>query len=364
VPGEPRAIIEGGSLAIHLVRAKHLILENLEIRNCSQNGINCDDGGDRGNENAAHDLAFRNLYIHHIGNGGNQDGLKLSGVNQFSVEECHFAEISDGGSGIDMVGCHEGRITSSWFKDMGSNSVQVKGGTSDIEIRGCRFERGGSRAINIGGSTGFAYFRPPLSSEATNYESRGIRVLANLFTGSDAPVAFVGTTDSLVANNTMIDPERWIIRILQETVSTGDYVFGACGNNQFVNNLVYYSREKVSIAVNIGPNTDAGSFGFSNNLWYAHDRPDHSAPRLPADEDGGIAGRAPLFDPQAGQPYVLQKGSPALGAGKWLEGVLADDIEGRRFADPPSIGAYEVQKAGESPAAGFWALTGLLESDQ
>ena len=91
--------------------------------------------------------------------------------------------MSAGGSAIDHVGCHRGLIARCAFTDAGSNSIQCKGGSADLEIRWNRFVNGGARAINIGGSTGFEYFRPPLELNGPNAESRNIRVIANLFRG-------------------------------------------------------------------------------------------------------------------------------------------------------------------------------------
>src|SRR5688572_27699091 len=217
VPGQARPVISGGATAIQLSRARFVILENLEVSGATANGINCDDGGDYANSNATRHVIFRNLFIHDIGTGGNHDGLKLSGVNDYFVLDCEFARTSAGGSGIDHVGCHRGLIARCTFTDIGSNAIQCKGGSEDIEIRWNRFINGGGRAINIGGSTGFQFFRPPLSAMMPNAEARNIRVLANVFRGADAPIAFVGTVGSLVANNSMVDPGRWVMRILQET---------------------------------------------------------------------------------------------------------------------------------------------------
>ena len=102
-----------------------------------------------------------------------------------------FRSVS-AGSGIDHVGCHHGLIARCTFERMGSNAIQLKGGTEDVEVRRCTFADAGQRGINIGGSTGFAYFRPPLSSEAPNAEARNIRVIANSFGSAVTPFAFVG----------------------------------------------------------------------------------------------------------------------------------------------------------------------------
>ena len=340
VPGEARPVISGGATAIQLSKLRYVILENLEVRGAAANGINCDDGGDYANRNAARHVLFRNLRIQDIGTGHNNDGLKLSGVNDYFVLDCVFVRMSRGGSGIDQVGCHRGVIARCEFVDSGSNAIQCKGGSEDIEIRANHIINGGARAINIGGSTGFPFFRPPLSTNAPNVEARNIRVVANVIYASDAAVAFVGAVDSLVANNTIVKPQRWVLRILQETVSRGGYTFLPCSSNQFINNIVYYNRAQLATHVNNGPNTDATSFTFGNNLWYAFDEPDRSKPILLSAEIDGLYGANPLFLHTTEQDFSLATNSPAIGKGKLLPAVQADK-QGRCYLNPRSIGALE-----------------------
>lgn len=347
VAGQPRPIIRGGSVALQLSKVRFLIVENIEVSGARANGINADDAGEFANSNATGHLVFRNLFIHDTGTGGNNDGLKLSGVYDYFVLDCGFARMSGGGSGIDQVGCHRGLIARCAFTDArgdGANAVQCKGGSEDLEIRASRFINSGGRAINIGGSTGFEFFRPPLAVNRPNWEAKNIRVIANLFRGSDAPIAFVGTVQSLVANNTIIEPRRWVLRILQETVSRGGYTFLPCGQNRFVNNLVYYDRSRVNIPANVGSNTDPASFEFSHNLWYAVDRPERSQPALPGAESEGLYGLPPRFRNAAGGDFSVTPTSAAAGKGQKLPGVKAD-ISGACYRDRPAIGAFEVTAA-------------------
>ncbi|MEX2381398.1 MAG: right-handed parallel beta-helix repeat-containing protein [Opitutales bacterium] len=313
VPGEERPVIRGGSQAVHLSRVRFFVLENIEVVGATMNGINCDDGGDYHDEEATRHVLFRNLYVRDTGTGGNQDGLKLSGVRDYFVLDSTFERMSAGGSGIDHVGCHRGVIAHCTFIDMGSNAIQCKGGSEDIQIRQNRFINGGERGINIGGSTGFQFFRPALSAEEPNFEARDIRVVDNFFYGSGAPVAFVGAVECVVAKNTIIEPRNWVVRILQETVSHSGYAFAACGENRFVNNLIYFERSQIRTHLNIGPHTDPSSFDFGHNLWYAFDRPEESHPQLPLPEEGGLYGVDPLFADASNGDYSLLEDSPALG---------------------------------------------------
>jgi hypothetical protein len=341
VPGMPRPVLSGGSNAIQLSSASYLVLHDLEITGQESNGLNIDDGSDYP-DGATHHVVFRGLFIHDIGSGGNQDCLKFSGVDDFFVLDSDFRGCS-GGSAIDHVGCHRGVIAQNTFLELGGNGVQSKGGSEDIEIRQNRFLDAGERAVNMGGSTGFEFFRPALSTSGENFEARNIRVLANLFRGGTSPVAFVGCVDCLAANNTIVDPERWIVRILQETTSTAEYVFAPARDGRFWNNAVYFSSAALSTHVNVGADTDAGSFEFSNNLWYAHDVPDESEPAyLPAAETDGIYGENPGFADVANDDVSIDATSPLAGAGRALPEVTGD-LAGACFADPPSIGALEVE---------------------
>ncbi|HEX6275485.1 MAG TPA: right-handed parallel beta-helix repeat-containing protein [Polyangiaceae bacterium] len=342
VPGMARPVLSGGANAIQLSSASYLVLHDLEITGQEANGLNIDDGGTYPG-GASHHLVFRRLFVHDIGSGGNQDCLKLSGVDDFFVLESEFHGCS-GGSAIDHVGCHRGVIAQNEFVELGGNGVQSKGGSDDILITRNRFLDAGERAVNMGGSTGFEFFRPALVTSGENFEARNVRVLSNLFRGGVSPVAFVGCVDCVAANNTIVDPERWIARILQETTSTAEYTFAPARGGRFSNNAVYFASAGLSTAVNVGGNTDAPSFEFSNNLWFAHDAPGESEPSsLPSTETGGIYGEDPAFASVATDEVSIDATSPLAGAGLGPAGV-AGDLDGECYADPPSIGALEVRR--------------------
>lgn len=342
--GEARPVLSGGGEAIHLSRPRHVILHDLEIAGASGNGINIDDGAQYDDEDAARWVGLRRVSIHDIGADGNQDCLKLSGLNDFFVVEGEFRKCGGGGSGsgIDHVGCHRGQIARNSFENISGNAVQCKGGSSDIEVRHNLMLEAGERAVNMGGSTGFEFFRPPLSTRRANAEARDIRVVANVIVGGAAALAFVGCVDCLAANNTIVTPHNWVLRVLQETTSQGEYTFLPASGGVLRNNLVYFERADLSTYINIGADTDPASFSFASNLWYAFDDPGQSDPAadLPTPEVGGIVGQDPsLTDPAAGD-FTLQPGSPAAGTGMSPAGTALDRA-GECYEDPPSIGAYE-----------------------
>lgn len=342
-PGESSPLIQGGSEGIHLVNARYVIVHDLEVSSTDDNGINSDDGGDYANPEAARYQIFRNLDIHTVGGTGNQDCLKLSGVNDYFVLDSEFAFCGGlgSGSGIDHVGCHHGLIEGNFLHNNSANAIQVKGGSEDILIYANDMFNSGERAINIGGSTDFQFFRPPLSTTQPNFEARNIRVVANVFDGSVASVAFVGAVDSLVANNTLVNPTNWLLRILQETTTGGGYEFLPCGNNTVVNNLFYFKRSDLaSVDINVGPDTAPDTFFFSNNLWYAHDDPSQSQPDLPVTELNSVVGQDPLLHDPTSSDYHLRDGSSATSNGIPVADIVFD-YDGNLYNDPPSIGAFE-----------------------
>lgn len=338
IRGESReaVLFDGGSESMHFSDCSRLVIENFTVRGQTANGMNCDDGGSI--ETPAHHITFRDLTFAAMAATGNNDQLKLSGLDTFVVENCVFEDGSAGGSGVDMVGCHFGVFRSNTFQRQGSNCIQAKGGCRFLRIERNRFVDGGQRALNLGGSTGLQFFRP-LDAP---YEAADIQVVANVFLGSIAPIAYVGCVRVSVTNNTIIDPVRWVIRILQETVDPSRFL--PCGNNIFENNLVVF-RSSISRHVNIGGNTEPSTFILRNNCWYNVDAPASSRPQeLQLTESASLYGEDPLLRSYATGDVRPLPASPLRGAG-YASTERANDMDGRPFAQPPSIGAYEVDDA-------------------
>jgi len=326
-----QVIFEGGTEGLHFSNVAFLKIENLSFTGQTGNGMNIDDGGTL--TIPSHHIVVTGCDFYDIGAQGNNDFLKMSGIDSFEVSYCTFINGASGGSGIDMVGCHEGIIRNCVFKNMGSNSIQAKGGCQYVRIENNWFENGGQRSLNLGGSTGLAFFRP----QDAPFEAADLQVYGNIFIGSWAPVAYVGCVRVDVSNNTIVNPQNWVIRILQESVDTTR--FHPCGDNTFRNNIIYY-QSSISRHVNIGPNTEPESFVFSHNLWYNSSNPASSTPNLPVVEDSMITGEDPMFEDFANLQFQLLASSPAIVSGE-VNTFLTNDFNGNPFGNPPSRGAIE-----------------------
>jgi len=282
-------VIEGGDSGLHFSNPEHVELNGLVMTGATSNGVNIDDGGSP--DTPAHHIVLRGLVIRDIGPKGNRDGIKLSGVDNFQVEGCTVERWGDRGSGIDMVGCHQGTITGSTFRHgdtIGDSGVQAKGGSSNVTIQKCRFEHAGQRAVNLGGSTGLSYFRP----RSPKYEAKDLTVEDCTFIGSLTPVAFVGVDGATVWHNTIYRPMRWGMRILQENQNPG---LAPCRNGRFTDNLIAFRSDEMATPVNIGGATAPESFTLARNAWYCLDTPKRSRPKLPITEADGIYGVDPQF---------------------------------------------------------------------
>lgn len=335
IMGDPGGVtlIEGGGSAFQLSDPAYLRITGLVFDAQTGNGVNIDDGGSF--DTPAHDILIEQCTWRGIDATGNNDQLKMSGVDNFTVRHCSFRDGSPGGSMIDMVGCHFGNFEDNRFENAGSNCIQAKGGTHRIRITRNLFLGGGQRAINIGGSTGLPYFRP----QDANYEAAEISIWANIFTGAIAPVGYVGAVRCEVVNNTIYMPEKWAVRILQETT---DARFLQCGENTFVNNLVVLDNRAAAPTFNIGPNTRPETFVLMNNLWYNTEDPGWNGPNAPVTDLHIILGRDPLLTAPALRDgnFLPQAGSPAIAAGTGHTEQLLD-FYGRSFRAIPTIGAIE-----------------------
>lgn len=329
--GVDNATYSGGNTALQLSDCEYLYILNMTIEGQKLNGMNIDDAGTY--DSPTHHIKIDNCTFRDMTGTGNNDLLKLSGFEDFEITNCTFLNGSPGGSGIDMVGCHNGLIANNYFEDMGSNCIQAKGGTRDIHITRNMFINGGNRAINIGGSTGLAYFRP----QDAKTESQDMSVYANIFVGGECAVAFVGTVNSQVYNNTIVGSRKWVFRILQETVDPDRFL--SCGDNSFYNNLVQFD-DSLSMTVNIGSNTRPETFKFYNNLWYKEkDQPwNHN---LPAKDSNSFTEYNPKLSEKYGYDIYPIKSFVMAGRGKELSQPTYD-YDSVLYANPPTIGAFEV----------------------
>jgi hypothetical protein len=293
-PERPPEFI-GGANAWQFSRCDELVLRNLVCRGQTGNGLNIDDGGEM--TRPVRGVRIQNVTVLETGPRGNSDGIKCSGLADLVIEDCRIEGW--GGQAIDFVGCRKAairrcRITG---RDGFSQATgpQFKGGSEDVVIEDCVLVDAGQRPIHAGGSTGMDYFRPP----GAKYEARRVTIRHNVIVGGDCAAAFTGVDGAVFEGNVVVNPSRWVIRILQETRLDG---FAPCRNVVVRRNVMVFRRAGLRTEVNIGDGTQPETFRFEGNWWFAEDSPPRSRPTLPGQVAGDVHGVDPKLDPETRLP--------------------------------------------------------------
>lgn len=341
IEGQGEVFIDGGTgIGLGMSDGAYVVLQGLTIQ-AGVHGMNLDDGGSY--DTPAHHIVLRDITITSAGSGGNNDCIKMSGVDDFWVLDSQIAGCNRGEL-VDMVGCHRGVIAGNDFGAPIGNGVQAKGGSSDILITGNRFDGIPGRSVNAGGSTGLEFFRPIDAP----HEAARIHVISNLIINggaeSGAAIAFVGCDACVFAHNTVIQPQTWIGRILQESTQAR---FVPSRDGVFSNNIIVFNTADLRTTFNVGGNTAPETFSLERNLWFALDEDENWAgptigSGIPAEVDALIQ-EDPEFRDRDGGDFRLLSTSPAANQARPLNVPLPPDLAGRCFADPASIGAYELE---------------------
>lgn len=218
------------------------------------NGINADD--------SASGIPAQGLAFYHVRfEVQNGSGLKLAGVDEFSVRECTFSSWSQ--TGLDLVGCHRGLIENCRFDTSRGvyHGIQIKGGSSDILVRGCRFEGPAERWINIGGGTDADLFRP----HDADYEAARVNVESNSIYGGQSAIAFDAAIDSAARMNILAEQQQFVFRILNSARSRAG--FRGCRDGIIERNLVSYRSDRIEGVFNLGYGAAWSSFRLAGNVW-------------------------------------------------------------------------------------------------
>ncbi|MBI1357891.1 MAG: hypothetical protein GC160_26435 [Acidobacteria bacterium] len=264
---------------------------NLEVRAAGGepfNGLNADDGGDG---SPAVGLVFEGLrFVVERGNG-----LKLAGVDELVVRSCRFESWS--GAALDLVGCHRGLIEDCRFVTDRpvEHGVQIKGGSADVVVARCEFSGPAARWVNIGGSTDRDLLRP----RDAVAEAARILVEANTIRGGLTAVGFEAADASIVRNNRIEDPTKFVFRILDSTRFAQGFV--GCRNGRIENNQVIYDSAELAALFNLGFGADWRSFTLRGNAWY--DRAQRLPPRWPGWLRWALPSLADLPSPEIGGSY-------------------------------------------------------------
>jgi hypothetical protein len=190
--------------------------------------------------------------------------LRATGVDDLYIYD---SLVQHSNYGIDLVGVHRGVVARNRVGNSALTAIQTRGGSTDVDVRQNRIWEGGNTGISLGGSTPFAWFRPPLSTTSPNAEARRIRAFDNMVLGSTyAPFVFTSCVDCLLAHNLSLGTPGRVLR-LWGTLSQNGYTFEPTRNGRVINNSFVWQADLVN-HVEIGSAAAVDTFTFSHNLWY------------------------------------------------------------------------------------------------
>jgi hypothetical protein len=362
-----RAVFDGGSNAIQLSDAQQVTISDLDFRNQTGNGLNIDDGGSFSTPSA--DITLRNITVRDIATPGNRDGIKLSGVSGFLIENVRVLNWGTGGSAVDMVGCHHGVIQNSLFAHTNSavagTTLQPKGGSKDITFRANRIElpRGSGRAVQAGGSTGAEFFR--FIDGDSGYEADEIAAEGNVIIGGMSAFSWVNIDGGVFHHNFVHRPGNWIARILNE--NQGNAIVDT-QNGQFRDNRIVYNdvANEFSTAVNVGAETVPASYRFERNRWLniANPTAAGSTPNLPTPETGGTYGDTALGrELDSAVTWEFPWGKWIVNANEAVTSVEISNFASLRRATPGEVANFRPLET--NPLSGAWTSaaisTGIIE---
>ncbi len=357
-------VIRGGGTGIQLSDATDVTLEGLTFAGQTINGLNIDDGGSFATPST--NITLRHVTVRDMPVTGNNDGIKLSGVTGFLIENVRVLNWGAGGSAIDPVGSHHGVIQNSLFRSTNLNDngsgIRPKGGSKDIIIRANLIElpvnRG--RAMQAGGSTGTPFFR--FVDGDSGYEAADITAYGNRIVGGTSAMNWVNIDGGDFHHNDVRNPGRWAMRILNE--NQGSAIVDTRGG-VFTDNYVSFNGagSNWSQVVNAGGETEPETFTFARNKWLnaANPTPAGSAVSLPAPEVDGEYGVAAPWAADEAMRWSFSWGEwvvPLEAAGETI------DVANHRellFAQPQPGAIFDPRS--DDPLQGPWLIRPAAASE-
>jgi len=317
-PARP-PIFRGGRMGFEMARCSYVVLDGLVAERAELNNIQFWN---------SHHVVLKNCRSRNVAGGGNCDGIKLTAVADFLLHGCTVEKWGAEGSAVDMVACARGLIMKCRFsypdlKGQTANCIQPKCGAFDIGIYKCRFEDASLRAVQFGGGIGpgrvnrYDYFG---KLKQTGYSGVDMAAMGNVIASGGAAVAYVSCANCTFQYNTIVNPAKYVIRILFEGGAE------PTARNSFARNLIVHG--KLEGVINAGSKTRPESFTFAENYWFSRLRPESSIPALPAKETRPAGGK----DPRLGEDFRPAPDGPAAAYGAHAAGLeKAWSEHARRF---------------------------------
>ena len=263
---------------IALLNPRHLVLENLIFDRCEHTAILLGPGA------AASDIAggdetigyvtIRNLRITNTGTKPSARVIEISGLSNVFISDCAFSGWS--GRAVDVVGCRDVTISGCTFTGMEKYdpelTVAVRGGSRDVTITSCRFERAGQMcAISLGGRTPMAQFADASVSSDTSgqlSEASQCRIVECYFIDQPCPVLMAHADRCAVRSCTIVRPQRFVFALL--SLQASDRI-ARNRRPTFGSNLIVWTAGELTGIFRIDQANRGVDLVLESNLWWSEE---------------------------------------------------------------------------------------------
>ncbi len=281
-PSDPPVFEYGGYGVFTLINCSYILVDGIVARGAGATT------GEGNNIDIAqsHHMILMNSHSGRITVPGNSDGMKFASSSNTLMYNCTIEDWGSDGSGADMMNNHNSLFMRNTFtfpslpNGTAANGIQSKGGNAyEVGVYKNVFDDGGNRAQKFGGWGG-----------ASEWEAYDMAAMGNVFVKGEAAVSFESSTRCEFAYNTVVNPEKWVMRILKGGANETAY-------DTFRRNLVVYGPFLPYGGVqNISAGTRPETFTYAENYWYNNVNPGASIPSLPGGETDPAGGIDPQFD--------------------------------------------------------------------
>lgn len=299
-------VFEGGSENFQLSNCRYIIVDRIHTRAATVNNFQFD---------VCEHIIISNCVSSDIADKGNCDGIKMPGCADFLIYNCQVRNWGTEGSAIDMVGCARGLIMKSRFSfprvdGWTANGVQGKGAGQRIGVYQCRFDDASFRAIQFGGTSVASFHGRKPQPGKRGHAAYDMAAMGNVIHSGEAPVAYASAADCVFAYNTIVNPRKYILRVLKEGP------FDPQRGNTFTRNLIVYGQ--IGQVLNTSGNEPADAVTLSENYWYNPLSASKSIPQRGVKLKDPAGGLNPQLDDKF-NPHVER----ALGYGAFAEELAA-----------------------------------------
>lgn len=272
------ALIQNQRDGLRFNRPHHLVIKDITLSDCGLGGISVSDGtlltAATTKPSVAPPLgpiSISGVKVLRTGMRNDRDAMSFIAVDNLKIENCEIEGWNS--SGIELVGCHDVVIDTCSFKGAEGFSpqcnIQVRAGSTRVQIKRCRFDSAARRTLLIGGNSKAEHFHPPLVADdksASPAEASEVAIENCFIINSPTPFAFINADNCSARNCTIVRPRGSVFAVRSEQA---DPRILAARAITFGSNLVVWDPGDLQRLVDVAKGIPENAILIESNLWWS-----------------------------------------------------------------------------------------------